>query len=230
VRKRDGQAHPIWRLMGSPCESGTSSWISSQGYRPGLGFLQTAGNLQGRVRSHGYAPPACTTWRLMGSQCEPVPCGGAHPGGAAQGRVSCKQQGICRDACARGDAQPCENAIRHRRFSKGKAARRRPMARGMSLSCERPGCGARRSGLPDLRIKKPISGRPEIGARFQVWIFSYHILSGLANLTLSRFMLGRCSLSVLGDHSSLGGKPYLKFPQKRWMRSQASCSAVVAVA
>jgi hypothetical protein len=32
------------------------------------------------------------------------------------------------------------------------------------------------------------------------------------------------------DHSSLGGKPYRKFPQKRWMRSHASCSAVVAVA
>jgi len=33
---------------------------------------------------------------------------------------------------------------------------------------------ARRSGLPDLRIKKPISGRPEIGAQFRLWIFSYH--------------------------------------------------------
>jgi hypothetical protein len=27
-------------------------------------------------------------------------------------------------------------------------------------------------GLPDLRIKKPISGRPEIGAQFRLWIFS----------------------------------------------------------
>jgi len=27
-------------------------------------------------------------------------------------------------------------------------------------------------GLPNLRIKKPISGRPEIGAQFQLWIFS----------------------------------------------------------
>jgi hypothetical protein len=34
---------------------------------------------------------------------------------------------------------------------------------------------APRSGLPDLRIKKPISGRPEIGAQFQLWIFSYQI-------------------------------------------------------
>src|SRR3982074_1088797 len=31
------------------------------------------------------------------------------------------------------------------------------------------------AGLPDLRIKKPTSGRPEIGAQFQLWIFSYTI-------------------------------------------------------
>jgi hypothetical protein len=40
--------------------------------------------------------------------------------------------------------------------------------------------------LPDLRIKKPISGRPEIGAQFQLWIFSYTILARLAKNELSR--------------------------------------------
>jgi hypothetical protein len=48
----------------------------------------------------------------------------------------------------------------------------------------RPHANARRLramqvGLPDLRIKKPISGRPEIGAQFQLWIFSYHIFGVL---------------------------------------------------
>jgi hypothetical protein len=41
-------------------------------------------------------------------------------------------------------------------------------------------------GLPDLRIKKPISGRPEIGAQFQLWIFSYTIFGRLAKDELSR--------------------------------------------
>jgi len=41
-------------------------------------------------------------------------------------------------------------------------------------------------GLPDLRIKKPISGRPEIGAQFQLWIFSYTILDGPSKNDVSR--------------------------------------------
>jgi hypothetical protein len=35
-----------------------------------------------------------------------------------------------------------------------------------------PGAWGTQVGLPDLRIKKPISGRPEIGAQFRLWIFS----------------------------------------------------------
>jgi hypothetical protein len=49
----------------------------------------------------------------------------------------------------------------------------------MSLSCKRPTLVATQVGSPDLRIKKPISGRPEIGAQFQLWIFSYHIFGVL---------------------------------------------------
>ena len=41
-------------------------------------------------------------------------------------------------------------------------------------------------GLPDLRIKKPISGRPEIGAQFRLWIFFYTILDGPSKNDLSR--------------------------------------------
>jgi hypothetical protein len=44
-------------------------------------------------------------------------------------------------------------------------------------------------GLPDLRIKKPISGRPEIGAQFQLWIFSYHIFAHSPKKSLSRLSL-----------------------------------------
>ena len=44
-------------------------------------------------------------------------------------------------------------------------------------------------GLPDLRIKKPISGRPEIGAQFQLWIFSYTILAGSSKKYVSRVMI-----------------------------------------
>jgi len=46
-------------------------------------------------------------------------------------------------------------------------------------------------GLPDLRIKKPISGRPEIGAQFQLWIFSYHIFRIPPSLMLSRLIFAR---------------------------------------
>src|SRR3979490_1873607 len=63
-------------------------------------------------------------------------------------------------------------------------------------------------------------------AQFQLWIFSYQILRSLANLMLSRLNLGvALALIALEDHCSPGGNPYRKFPQKRWMRSQASCSA-----
>src|ERR1700704_1111944 len=66
---------------------------------------------------------------------------------------------------------------------------------------------------------------------FRLWIFSYQILRSLANLMLSRLNVGvALALIALADHCSPGGKPYRKFPQKRWMRSHASCSAVVAVA
>jgi len=44
-------------------------------------------------------------------------------------------------------------------------------------------------GLPDLRIKKPISGRPEIGAQFQLWIFSYTILGGPSKKCVSRVLI-----------------------------------------
>ena len=44
-------------------------------------------------------------------------------------------------------------------------------------------------GLPDLRIKKPISGRPEIGAQFQLWIFSYTIRPRSSKKSLSRLMI-----------------------------------------
>jgi hypothetical protein len=36
----------------------------------------------------------------------PVPRRGSHPRGTVQGWVSCKQQGICRDACVRMDTHP----------------------------------------------------------------------------------------------------------------------------
>ena len=44
--------------------------------------------------------------------------------------------------------------------------------------------------MPDLRIKKPISGRPEIGAQFQLWIFSYTNLPVRSKKRLSRLMIG----------------------------------------
>jgi len=48
-------------------------------------------------------------------------------------------------------------------------------------------------GSPDLRIKKPISGKPEIGAQFLLWIFSYHVFGALAKKCLSRLMSRRWS-------------------------------------
>jgi hypothetical protein len=53
-----------------------------------------------------------------------------------------------------------------------KAARGRP-TRFVMRSCKRPTLAGTQVGERDLRIKKPISGRPEIGAQFQLWIFSY---------------------------------------------------------
>ena len=51
--------------------------------------------------------------------------------------------------------------------------------------------GSRREvGLPDLRIKKPTPGRPEIGAQFQLWIFSYTKLPLRSKKRLSRLMMG----------------------------------------
>jgi len=52
------------------------------------------------------------------------------------------------------------------------------------------GFPATQVGLPDLRIKKPISGRPEIGAQFRLWIFSYHIVAHSPKKCLSRVLLG----------------------------------------
>jgi hypothetical protein len=46
-------------------------------------------------------------------------------------------------------------------------------------------------GLPDLRIKKPISGRPEIGAQFQLWIFSYTVLARPSKKWVSRLLMKR---------------------------------------
>ena len=63
------------------------------------------------------------------------------------------------------------------------------LARDMSLSCKGPALGATQVGQPDLRIKKPIAGRPEIGAQFQLWIFSYHIFAHSPKKSLSRLLL-----------------------------------------
>jgi hypothetical protein len=60
----------------------------------------------------------------------------------------------------------------------------------MSLSCKRPRLTGTRVGLPDLRIKKPTAGRPEIGAQFQLWIFSYTKLAARSKKQLSRLMIG----------------------------------------
>jgi hypothetical protein len=60
------------------------------------------------------------------------------------------------------------------------------MARDMWLSCKRPALAGTQVGLPDLRIKKPITGRPEIGAHFQLWIFSYTNLPLQSKKRLSR--------------------------------------------
>jgi hypothetical protein len=45
-------------------------------------------------------------------------------------------------------------------------------------------------GSADRRIKKPISGRPEIGAQFQLWIFSYTILARSSKKWVSRVLIG----------------------------------------
>jgi tripartite-type tricarboxylate transporter receptor subunit TctC len=50
---------------------------------------------------------------------------------------------------------------------------------------------ARRSGLPDLRIKKPISGRPEIGAQLQLWIFSYTAIFERARVKFDVILIDR---------------------------------------
>jgi hypothetical protein len=49
---------------------------------------------------------------------------------------------------------------------------RNPHCRGRPKRKTRRPLPATQVGLPDLRIKKPISGKPEIGAQFQLWIFS----------------------------------------------------------
>jgi len=50
-------------------------------------------------------------------------------------------------------------------------------------------------GFPDLRIKKPISGRPEIGAQFQPWIFSYTTRAPSSKKRVSRVRIapGACT-------------------------------------
>jgi hypothetical protein len=48
-----------------------------------------------------------------------------------------------------------------------------------------------RRSVTDLGIKKPISGRPEIGAQFQLWIFSYHIFAHSPKKSVSRLLLAR---------------------------------------
>jgi len=66
-----------------------------------------------------------------------------------------------------------------------------PHCRGRPRHKARRSLPATQVGLPDLRIKKPISGRPEIGAQFQLWIFSYHIFAHLPKESLSRVLLVR---------------------------------------
>jgi len=50
-------------------------------------------------------------------------------------------------------------------------------------------------GFPDLRIKKPIPGRPEIGAQFQPWIFSYTTRAPSSKKRVSRVRIapGACT-------------------------------------
>src|SRR3954471_24979562 len=62
-------------------------------------------------------------------------------------------------------------------------------ARTMSSHANARRFAATQVGLTDLRIKKPISGRPEIGAQFQLWIFSYTILDGSSKKYVSRVMI-----------------------------------------
>jgi hypothetical protein len=52
-----------------------------------------------------------------------------------------------------------------------------------------PGAAGTQVGLPELRIKKPISGRPEIGAQFQLWIFSYTNSAPSSKKCVSRVMI-----------------------------------------
>jgi hypothetical protein len=67
-----------------------------------------------------------------------------------------------------------------------------------------PGAAGTQVGLPELRIKKPISGRPEIGAQFQLWIFSYtnlpvrskKRLSRIKNINFARRVLRSLSLGL----------------------------------
>jgi hypothetical protein len=77
-------------------------------------------------------------------------------------------------------------AVGHRRSSKQKDRPRAAHALRHALK-QTPGALGTRSGLPDLRIKKPISGRPEIGAQFRLWIFSYTAIFACARVMFGVF-------------------------------------------
>jgi hypothetical protein len=55
---------------------------------------------------------------------------------------------------------------------------------------KRPTLAGTQVGLADARIKKPTSGRPGIGAQFQLWIFSYTILARSSKKRVSRVLIG----------------------------------------
>ena len=85
-------------------------------------------------------------------------------------------------------------------------------------------------GLPDLRIKKPISGKPEIGAQFRLWIFSYHVFGVPAKIRLSRINMSRQRGIVWSPPRRLFGgglaRVQATLPALRgWDRSRAICAA-----
>jgi len=66
----------------------------------------------------------------------------------------------------------------------------------MAPSCKARHLPGTQVGLADLRIKKPISGRPEIGPQFQLWIFSYTIRAWSSKKWVSRVLIGPTTNSV----------------------------------
>src|SRR3954470_4872463 len=98
----------------------------------------------------------------------------------------------------------------------------------MAALMQTPDAVGTQVGLPDLRIiKKPISGRPEIGAQFQLWIFSYTVLARSSKKWVSRVMLARCSLFAARG-GLRAGWPTLRTSQQ-WCR-RANAHVLIATA